>query len=188
MTGTWMALVIALWAVVLVLLVLVLGLSRRLQELSENSRQAPVPVLTGSAGSVRGPLVGSTIDLLPPSTPGVDGEPAKHRIVLILNSSCGPCHMLGDEVIAAKEDGFVFDSDLVLITDEFGAEFYGGLGAGTVIVEPSNEVSRSLGVNATPYGLAVDATGVVRWSGVAGNFDDVLSMAAAVGLDVGGDM
>ena len=42
-----------------------------------------------------------------------------------------------------------------------------------------------LGIHGTPYGLALDRTGVVKWSGVAGNFDDVLSMAAAVGLDSG---
>jgi hypothetical protein len=73
----------------------------------------------------------------------------------------------------------------VLVTDDLGASFYGGLRASTVVVEPSSEISRALGIHATPYGLAVDATGVVKWSGVAGNFDDILSMAATVGLDSG---
>lgn len=184
MTGTWTALMLALWVVVVVLLALVLGLSRRVRDL-EGSRTGGTVVVASAEVSTLGPMVGTRVDFPGASPRGIAGAEAKDRLVLFLNSSCGPCHMLGDEVIAARDDGFVLDSDLVLVTDELGASFYGGLRAATVVVEPSNEISRGLGIHATPYGLAVDATGVVKWSGVAGNFDDVLSMAAAVGLDDG---
>jgi hypothetical protein len=184
MTGTWTALMVALWVVVVVLLALVLGLSRRVRDL-ETNRSGGTVVVKGAELSTLGPVVGSTVDLPGASPRGIAGIEARDRLVLFLNSSCGPCHLLGDEVIAARDDGFVFDSDLVLVTDELGASFYGGLRASTVVVEPSSEISRALGIHATPYGLAVDATGVVKWSGVAGNFDDILSMAATVGLDSG---
>jgi hypothetical protein len=92
--------------------------------------------------------------------------------------------MLGDELIAAGEDGFVMvGSDLVLVTDELGAEFYRALGADEIVVQPANEISRQLGIIATPYGIAVDVSGIVRWSGIVGNFDDVLAMVAAFGMD-----
>jgi hypothetical protein len=184
MTGTWTALMLALWVVVAVLLALVLGLTRRVRDL-ETKRAGTAVVVAGADVATLGPVVGTTVDFPGARPRGTVGTEARDRLVLFLNSSCGPCHLLGDEVIAARDDGFVFDSDLVLVTDELGASFYLGLKASTVVVEPSNEISRALGIHATPYGLAVDATGVVKWSGVAGNFDDVLSMAAAVGLDAG---
>jgi hypothetical protein len=177
-------LVLGLWVVVVVLLALVLGLSRRVRDLEGNRIGRTVVVADGEISTL-GPIVGSSVDFPGASRRGIVGNEARDRLVLFLNSSCGPCHLLGDEVIAAREDGFVFDSDLVLVTDELGASFYGGLRASTVVVEPSNEISQALGIHATPYGLALDRTGVVKWSGVAGNFDDVLSMAAAVGLDAG---
>jgi hypothetical protein len=183
MTSTWMALVIALWFVVAVLLAMVLGLSRRVRELSESRGESPV-VIERDDGAVLGPRVGSTIDLAPLSSPARPGDEPRDRIVLFLASSCGPCHLLGDELIAAAEDGFVLvGSDLVLVTDELGSEFYRGLGADEIVVQPKNEISRHLGIIATPYGIAVDAAGVVRWSGIAGNFDDVLAMVSAFGMD-----
>jgi hypothetical protein len=185
LTGRWLlTLVLALWVVVAALLALVLGLGRRVRDL-EGNRAGGTMVVTRPEISTLGPVVGSRVDFPGASPPGIVGTEARDRLVLFLNSSCGPCHLLGDEVIAARDDGFIFDSDLVLVTDELGASFYGGLRASTVVVEPSSELSRALGIHATPYGLAVDATGIVKWSGVVGNFDDVLSMAVAVGLDAG---
>jgi hypothetical protein len=176
MTASWMALVIALWVVVLMLIALVLGLNRRVRELSE--------ALAGPAGLedaravVKGPEVGSIIELS-----AAEGTQGRDRVVLFLSASCGPCHALGDEFAAARKDGFVLDgSELVLVTDELGADFYRALGADDVLVQPANEISRRLGVNAYPYGVAVDASGVVRWSGVPHHLDDVRSMVAALSV------
>lgn len=182
MTTSWMVLVIALWVVVLVLIALVLGLSRRVRELSD--RIVGGSALQDTHAAINGPEVGSTIQLVPPgSSPlsaGKDGE-ARDRVVLFLNTSCGPCHALGDEIVAAREDGLVVDgSDLVLVTDELGADFYRGLRADDVLVQPTNEISRRLGINATPYGVAVDASGLVRWSGVPSHANDVRLMVAAL--------
>jgi len=183
MTPVWIALMVALWFAVALLLVMVLGLSRRVRELGEGWGGDPVR-LGPAGGAALGPLLGSTIDLAPMSAPATIGGRGRDRVVLFLNSSCAASHMLCDELIAAREDGFVMvGSDLVLITDELGAEFYRGLGADEIVVQPANEISRQLGIIATPYGIAVNASGTVRWSGIAGNFDDVLAMVAAFGMD-----
>ncbi|HEY3771992.1 MAG TPA: hypothetical protein VGL69_03285 [Solirubrobacteraceae bacterium] len=183
MTPVWMVLVAALWFAVALLLVMVLGLSRRVRDLSEAWAEDPVRP-EHADGAALGPRLGSTVDLVPMSSPATVGGPGRDRVVLFLNSSCGASHMLGDELIAAGEDGFVMvGSDLVLVTDELGAEFYRALGADEIVVQPANEISRQLGIIATPYGIAVDVSGIVRWSGIVGNFDDVLAMVAAFGMD-----
>ncbi len=189
MTPTWMALVAGLWLVVALLMGWVLLLTWQVRQLRD--RAVPDPVLRlrrrqPQAGDdvTLGPRIGSTIDLEPLSSPERAAGERRSRIVLFLNSSCSPSHMLGDELIAAGEDGFALvGSDLVVVTDELGAEFYRGLGADEVVVQPRNEISRHLGIIATPYGIAIDGTGVVRWSGVVANFDDILAMVAAFGID-----
>lgn len=182
MTTSWMALVIALWVVVLMLIALVLGLSRRVRELSAGFAGGPA----GLDAVIKGPEVGSTIELAPPGSSPVsveDGIEARDRVVLFLSASCGPCHALGDEIVAARKDGFVLDgSELVLVTDEQGADSYRELRADDVLVQPTNDISRRLGINATPYGVAMDASGVVRWSAVPHRLDDVRSMVAALSV------
>ncbi|MGH3599833.1 MAG: TlpA family protein disulfide reductase [Pseudonocardiaceae bacterium] len=176
-----MALVIALWVVVLGLIALVLGLSRRVRELSDRFASGPA-----GQDMAKGPKVGSIIELAPPdsSRAAEDDIEAEARVVLFLSTSCGPCHSLGDEIVAARNDGFALvGSDLVLVTDELGAEFYRELRADDVLVQPANEIARRLGINATPYGVAVDASGVVRWSGVPHHLDDVRSMASALAIN-----
>jgi hypothetical protein len=183
MTSIWIMLVAGLWFAVALLLVMVLGLSRRVRELGEAGDEDRVRLEPADEVAL-GPRLGSTIDLVPMASPTAAGGHGRDRVVLFLNSSCGASHMFGDELLAAGEDGFVMvGSDLVLVTDELGAEFYRGLGADEIIVQPANEISRQLGIIATPYGMAIDASGVVRWSGIAGNFDDVLAMVAAFGMD-----
>lgn len=87
-------------------------------------------------------------------------------------------------LVAAREnDGFLSEgSDLVLVTDELGVDFYRTLGASEVLVQRTNEISDRLKINAAPYGLAVDASGIVRWSGVPYCLDDVRAMAAALAV------
>jgi hypothetical protein len=181
MTASWVALMITLWVVVLVLIALVLGVSRRVRELSEGLADR------GDARSiVKGPEVGSTIELVPPGSPRVnagEGTGGRDRVVLFLSTSCGPCNALGDQLAAARGDGFVFDgAELVLVTDEQGADFYRTLRPDGVLVQSADEISRRLGINASPYGVAMDASGTVRWSGVASHLDDVRSMLAALSV------
>lgn len=185
MTTSWMALMIALWVVVLVLIALVLGLSRRVRELSEGLAGGPAG-LAGARAVIKGPEVGSTIELVPPSSSPMstkEGTQERDRVVLFLSTSCGPCHALGDEIVAARNDGFAFNgSELVLVTDELGTDFYRALQADDVLVQPANEISRRLGINAAPYGVAMDASGIVRWSGAPHRLDDVRSMVAALSV------
>jgi hypothetical protein len=184
-TPAWMGLVAGLWCAVAVLAAWVLRLTWRVRELTERRGGGFAPFSHEPDDDVTlGPRVGATIDLEPLASPAPGGGERRGRIVLFMNSSCSPSHMLGDELIAAGEDGFVLvGSDLVLVTDELGAAFYRGLGADEVLVQPANEISRHLGIIATPYGIAIDGTGVVRWSGLVANFDDVLAMVAAFGMD-----
>jgi hypothetical protein len=180
MTTTWMVLVIVLWAAVLLLITLVLGLSRRTQDLAAALHQSSAPTRAAQT-EVLGPRVGTFVELESEAQSlTVRGSPRSKRIVLFLNASCAPCHMFGDELIAAREDGFVFDGhDFVLVTDELGADFYRVLSPNEIVVQRTNEISRRLGINATPYGLAIDSTGRATWSGIASNFDDLLLMLAS---------
>lgn len=60
-----------------------------------------------------------------------------------------------------------------------GLPIYAGPAVTQVITQADGEISRLLGVTASPFGIAVDDTGTVRAVNVPGSFADIASLADA---------
>ena len=171
MATSWVVLYCVLWAAVLVLAVLVLGLSKRTQQLSSLIRAN-----RSRAADVGGPEVGSIFPLIPGDVHPVGSS---RRVILFLVSSCAPCRKLAQSVTFAPGPrgsagrGF----ELLLVTDAQGAKDFAGIGASLVFVENKREVSENLRIKATPFGIAVDRFGTVRGTTVPHSWADVVSLA-----------
>ncbi len=184
MSTSWMILLIALWVVVAVLIALVLGMNRRIQALAERPGPESEHAHRGTPINIGGPSLGSRFDLwaeigskTPSSVDAVRGQ-----LVLFLNTGCGPCRALGEQLVGSQAVAHVFAGVCpILVTDERGRATYAELPVTEVLVQYDDEISRQLKVNATPFAIATDASGVVRWSGIPQSAEDVLMMAAACG-------
>lgn len=177
----WIILIGVLWIVVLGLIVMVAGLSSRVRSL--------VPAAPGStpeAPLMLGPPVGSKLTL-PPVLSQLAAESADSGVILLfMHGACGPCRTLWDQLTSS--DGLVQQLHGIhpaLITDEPGEAIFVGSFTSDVLVQRDDEISHQLEVNASPYGLAVDSAGFVRWSGLPNTVEDVLTMATAIGAHNG---
>jgi thiol-disulfide isomerase/thioredoxin len=178
MSGVWIGLFVALWAVVLLLVVLVLGLIRKVGML-QLAQDVPSEVAPSSGG----PLSGKP-------APGVPGfsqltsawDTSRSRVVLFLSSSCGPCRKLAGQLGEVAGDRYMVlppreDVDLVVVTDPGGVELFDSLGAAQILVQSASEVSRAWSVPGTPFAVAIDAAGVVRRSAFANTADQIRELA-----------
>ncbi len=174
MPVSWIVVVGVLWVVVLGLAAMVVGLSRRLRELAE--------VAPGGANQPQTPfVVGPPIDIqltLPPALASTVNGSA--QILLFLHASCGPCRLLWDDLAAAGESGLELDGVApTVITDPDGQTVFTGQFEHSIVVQEHDELSQSLQINASPYGIGIDADGFVRWSGIPHTRQDLTAMARA---------
>lgn len=156
-----------MWLVVVLLVVLVLGLIRKvaaLEAVAAGDRREP------GAERVGGPSLGSPAPSLT-AHPELTTMPAtRHgRVLLFLNSSCSACRRLADEL--RMHDRAVFTSgldvggvELVLVTDRDGRAAFAGLNVDVIVVQAGGELSCAWSVPGTPFAVAVDHDGIVRAS------------------------
>ena len=175
MPAPWIVLIGVLWIVVLGLIVMVAGLSSRVRSLAAPGSSPEAPL-------VLGPPVGRKVTLAPILSQLVAESPGSGVILLFLHGTCGPCHTLWEQLTSADELAQQLDGiHPVLITDEPGQTIFVGSFTSDVLVQRDDEISHQLEVNASPYGLALDSAGSVRWSGLPNTVEDVLAMATALG-------
>lgn len=187
MSAGWIALFVSLWLVVLLLVVLVLGLIRKVTALEAdlNRGEREPSHVGGPPLGVRAPPVTGHRELA--SLPDTE----RGRVVLFLNSSCGACRRLAGDLRTADRTATTSgwderDFDLVVVTDPNGCDAYADLDADAMVVQTGGELSRAWSVPGTPFAVAVDTGGVVRGSAFAGTRAklDQLSrvLPASVGL------
>lgn len=161
MSTPWIVLVAVLWAVVLVLVVLVLGLSRRVERMQQDLTPSG-----GAAGFPAGPAVG---ERLPTSDQYREllrsRETKQPRLLLFMHADCLACRGLADEIDATRgTDGqhVLGGGNVTLVTDEDGATIFDRLGIRQAVVEDYQSFKRALGVPGTPYAVALDAAERVK--------------------------
>ena len=176
----WIIVVGLLWIVVVGLAVMVAGLSSRLLELTtaapsrHHAVAPPGPFVVGPAVDVQLTLPAALSK--PAREPDYAGE-----ILLFLHASCGPCRAFWDELSGSDRLHVPLDGiRRQLVTDEEGEGIFAGSLMTDVVVQEDDEISRRLEINASPYGLALDSDGFVRWSGVPHTVEDLLAMAKAL--------
>lgn len=173
----WIILVVLLWISVIALVVMVLGLNRRLFALESSF----------STGAVAGPVKFFS-DAIAVGTPLPHQEallgPITERgrtVLLFFRAGCTPCHELAEKLAAAGDQARLDNLDagahkLVVVTNNAdGAASFGNIGR--VVVDRDDELSRALGVNSSPAGLGVDRNGIVCSKAVLGSVDDVRRLA-----------
>jgi hypothetical protein len=169
MPAAWIVLIGALWLVVLLLAVLVLGLVRRVSQLEAvqltispaNAPNTPYDDQRLAPGAML-PIAAEVERLW-----SGDRGRAK-RLFLVLSSRCGPCRKLADELREGWRTGEMVDElELVVITDPDGVASYADLGASDIVAQTAGQVSRAWGVPGTPFAVAVDASGLISASGFA---------------------
>ncbi len=167
----------ALWLAVVGLLVLTLGLSQRLVAL-ERARAAPETPPLDLLGAI--PRVGEPLpDLLSggrivyrPATVG------RTQILLFLSSTCAPCRELAASLHGARRERRreLEGIELVVITDAVGAFVYQD-GTDRLLVQSDSEISKQVGVKATPTAISLDRAGRVCGVGLPGSVEDVARLA-----------
>lgn len=179
MPAAWIVLVVALWLIVVMVAVIVLGLIRRVNQLEV----ASTPTRKGSAPEAR--LVPG--DQLP-AVPGFDDlAPAewrgRKRIVLFLSSTCGPCRQLAAELRDSSRGG---DSplssgvELILVTDPDGRTSFADLGASATFVQSRSRLSAAWGIPGTPFALAVDGSGTITGAGFVRTRSGLIEVAGSL--------
>lgn len=166
MSGGWIALMVALWLMVMALAVLVLGLISRVGQL-ERSTLAQSEVRQ----SVRGPQPGTQLPVVA-GHEQLAAATASRRLILFLSSSCGPCTRLATDLRTAAMDGGVdalspAGVELLLVTDLDGGEVFGDIVVSELVVQSDGELTTAWDVPGTPFAVAVDEAGLVRASGFA---------------------
>ncbi len=182
MPGTWMALVIALWVVVIMLAVIVLGLIRRLSRLERTGfadGYNPEPVVSG------GPVVGSQL----PSVPAYEtfsttaAQRARKQLMLFVGDSCRACERLARDLDDADARDRLMtelrDAALVLVTEKDDADDFANLPA-AVVLAARQELSSGWGVPGTPFAVAVDEHGTVRGSAFTSTTGALCEVAATL--------
>jgi hypothetical protein len=183
MSGAWIALFVSLWAVVLLLLLLVLGLIRQVALLKTpaSGSQAP-PKSRGYAGV----FPARNVAWVRSSAEGTDSRRA--RILVFLSSGCGACRRVasefgdGDQRERARRPAW--DAiDLIVVTDAQGSQQFASLRPTEVLIQATGEVSHAWDVPGTPFAVAIDVEGVVRDSGFVREGADIHALAAMLAAD-----
>lgn len=177
MSPPWVVLFVALWLVVTALVVVVLGLNARLEELRLQSTLSASPLAPPDplAGL---PASGSVLPALPGHEDLTVAGVA--RVLLFLGATCPPCAKLATELREglgrALADEALSRVLITVITDQVGAGLYAGV-CEHIVTQPDGEISRALGVSVTPFGLAVDQDLAVSAARVPNRLEDVVALA-----------
>lgn len=175
-----MAAVTALWALVIVVALTVLGALRRAVDVLERvESQFSAAASSGSVGAPAGSRIAEH------EVREVDGDSVRFAdllgtpaIYLFMSAACGPCHTLAAELERRSE--FVDGAELRVVVQ-------GGIASVRrlalpswvrVLIDDGGQASRAFGRPATPQAFALDESGVVVASLVpssAQSFDGLLS-------------
>lgn len=179
MTAIWAWTVVALWIVVLLLTVAVIGLLRHV-----------IPLLTRVSEEHTGGLqveglpVGTRVprfSALTPSGATVHWDPTavgEDVLYLFLSTGCAPCEALSAEMV--RHPKTLPDIRLVVITEE------PPVGPGlklppeaAVLLQQDRHVSELFRSQGTPHGFVVDPSGVVVTRGVPNRVQDLRILAGS---------
>lgn len=184
MSAPWIALVTVLWAVVLVLGLLVIGLMRRVVPILERvERHADGQVsATDLGGLPAGTMVPDVVVVL-------DGAEVRLRsvfdeacLVVFVDPDCVAC---GNLTMQLARHGWPSDVvRLVLVVDQaFSASYREQERAGvTVLRQAHGQMSAAFHQRVFPQAFSVDEAGIVTGQSVPGSLEELRSLAQSLGL------
>jgi len=187
MSGAWLVLFIGLWIVCMLLAVLVVGLSRRIQSLESNG------LVSGAASAradatrdVEEQFLGKQLAERAVESGVEELAGGLAGVILFVSEHCGPCQALAADLAAeltklgrSEETGLaeLLDTRVTIVTDQTGS--FDALGATAVMIDSDGSVMNSFAVSATPVGIAIDDDGVVIAASLANELRDIKKLARA---------
>jgi hypothetical protein len=183
MTGPWIAAFLVLWAAVLVLAVLVLGLLRRIGPVLERAERAIR--MSDALAHVDGLPPGAAVpefDVVDPTgrrLPFADAG-SGDRVVLFVDADCPACSGLADAL--AAEPGIAQLPIVVVTGRATSVSHYARLVAAGLPVfgQPDGAASAAFQQHASPYAVAVSANHTVVASLIPGDPADLMKLADAL--------
>lgn len=181
MTGLWIAAFVALWALVVVLGLLVLGTLRRLAPLIE---RVDVSLHAAATDSIRGlqpgatpsPFMAESIDGLVFTEVDLRGSTT---VVLFLGSTCGACERLAEDLESGSVPGL--GARLLVVADRLDwAHALAGSAQVTVLVDEHRSLARAFETRVVPQAFVVDEHGTVLAGGRTSDWDGIRDLLASV--------
>lgn len=180
MTAPWIVTVTALWALLLLVVVVQIGVLRKVMPLLESIDEERDQRWAPGSALDQGPPLGSPLPDFAGTTMDGTAVTAGHLrgrdvILLLLSGGCPPCEALVAEL--QREGTRMLEAGLVIVAD---------LGDGPrltvpedvdVVLQKDQQVSKVLLVSATPFALAIDASGVIRGTGFPNTMKQLQSLA-----------
>lgn len=181
MTGPWIALIIVLWATVLLIGFLVLGLLNRTSSVLDRLQSALERGELGGLASGRGLSPGSRVPTFSGRTPDgnwlsdadLRGQPT---VMLFLDPDCGPCKAL----VTGLRDGSMAlnGAQLVVVmhdTDEARSIDVGR--SRMVVFQSDNSISMAFRTAVTPNAFALSAAGKIVDRRIPSSVEDLAELA-----------
>lgn len=182
MSGAWIPAFLALWVVVLLLGLLVLGTLRRIAPLLERA-ESHLAASSGAAGRL-GLEPGTPVPKFEVAT--VEGASltdadlrGEASIVLFIRRGCPACARLIDQ-LKAGEAGKLGIRLLVVAEEESLAEELASAEAVTAIAQPDRSLATAFQTNATPHAFAVAASGLIAESSFPNSVEQLEVLAELV--------
>lgn len=180
MSAPWIAVVVALWAVVIVMVVVMAGVVRKAAVALERASTA------GSGGQHMpiGPNLGTSLPDV--KVEAADGSLVSLAdlpnpcVVAVLTSTCSPCLAVADRL--AGDPSLVATLDrLVVLTDRDGRARVDPGGPVLVLADAQGRVIQALGLPGTPFVLSVDADGAVRSGTILTGVEQLVHLLEDIG-------
>lgn len=183
MTWPWVVAFIVLWATVVALTILVIGLLRRISpalEQAEQTLRASNVLESGLApGSPAGAFTVWDAEGRAFTDADLRGEPS---IVVFVERGCDPCDDVASELSGLAEPATA--ARVFVVTDASATESAMSLGPHvTVLHDADKSAARAFNNTVFPYGFALDATGILVARGIATSVDAIHRLGEAVVTD-----
>lgn len=190
MTVPWIAAFVALWAVVILALLILLGLLRRVSitlEKAPTSDFAQVEMQSLVRGLPIGASAPVTVEVTSRSGMQVSLVAlGQWNLVVLISVACSHCKSLAAEM---ADIGFAAEGvrTVVVIEDtEAGHDMVAGI-ADLVVFQTDEAVGHAFETTATPYAFLIDPSGVIRARSHPNNVAALHSLVAAAHASNGAD-
>lgn len=182
MSEIWLVSYIALWALVLLLMLICLALARQIGLI--HRRLLPFP----AKATPEGPAVGEQLKPIVVEGIGnqsviVGGETSQPRMYVFVGANCPACDELAPSVRSiSKSDAEEIQLVLVSVggTSDDNRRFVERNRLSTLPYVVAPEVVSAYGIVGTPFAIVADERGVVRAKGVANHLEHLESLLAAL--------
>jgi AhpC/TSA family len=174
MSAFWMAAVIAVWLVVALLALVVLGLLRQIAPILERADAVLAGQPTHPGLPVGSPIPTFALTAADGSTLTDTSLVGTPFTLLFVSSGCEPCRRLA---AALREDDVDLPVELIVVADEL--DLLSQLGewpTATLTSQSAHQVSEAFRTGATPHAFAIDRGGTIAAAGFPNTAQRLMSL------------